>query len=134
MANPNPITSKGVFKLSFLFDCTLIEMVGFMLTIDFFNETADSEVSALYTTHFRKQTSIDFTRTKLIAKLDDHSKLLSAFQILSSEPEIKWALVTTALLIQNQKVTVFLEYKYSKSGDMTLVCSVDQAEGVRVLW
>lgn len=63
-----------------------------------------------YTTHSRKQTSLDFTQTKLIAKLDDHSTLLGAFQILSSEPKTKQALVTTALLIQNQEVTVFLEY------------------------
>ena len=62
-----------------------------------------------YTKHFRKQPSTDFTQTKQIAKFDDRSKLFSAFQISSAEPKAKWALVTTALLIQNQEVTVRLE-------------------------
>lgn len=63
-----------------------------------------------YTKHFRKQPSIDFTQTKQIAKLDNRSKLFSAFQMFSAEPKVKWALVTTALLIQNQEVTILLKY------------------------
>lgn len=63
-----------------------------------------------YTKHFRKKPSIDFTQAKQIAKFDDRSKLFSAFQIFSAEPKAKWALVTTALLIQNQEVTILLEY------------------------
>lgn len=65
----------------------LIEVAGVMLTIDFFfNEMANSEVSALYHTIWKA----NFHRIhsdKLIAKLDDHSKLLNAFQTLSSEPK-----------------------------------------------
>ena len=43
-----PLLSKRDFKLAFLVNFTLIEKVGFMLPIDFFNELANSEVSALY--------------------------------------------------------------------------------------
>lgn len=76
MANPNPFISSWLYT----------NWNGWFYADNwfFFNEMANSEVSALYYT-LQKATFHWIYSDQLIAKLDGHSKVLSTFQIRSSE-------------------------------------------------